>query len=80
MGNSVVVVEHDKDMIERADYVIDLGPHAGKNGGEIISKGNPQEILSDQSLTADYLTGKKSILIPSKRRKRQWKKTPIKRM
>ena len=41
IGNSVVVVEHDKDMIERADYVIDLGPHAGKNGGDIISKGNP---------------------------------------
>ena len=69
IGNSVVVVEHDKDMIERADYVIDLGPHAGKNGGEIISKGSPKEILSDQSLTADYLTGKKSIIIPEERRK-----------
>lgn len=78
IGNSVVVVEHDKDMIERADYVIDLGPHAGKNGGEIISKGNPQEILSDQSLTADYLTGKKSILIPSKRRKGNGKKLRLK--
>ena len=69
IGNSVVVVEHDKDMIERADYVIDLGPHAGKNGGEIISKGSPKEILNDQSLTADYLTGKKSIIIPEERRK-----------
>ena len=78
IGNSVVVVEHDKDMIERADYVIDLGPHAGKNGGEIISKGNPQEILSDQSLTADYLTGKKSILIPSERRKGNGKKLRLK--
>ena len=78
IGNSVVVVEHDKDMIERADYVIDLGPHAGKNGGEIISKGNPQEILSDQSLTADYLTGKKCILIPSERRKGNGKKLRLK--
>ena len=78
IGNSVVVVEHDKDMIERADYVIDLGPHAGKNGGEIISKGNLQEILSDQSLTADYLTGKKSIIIPSDRRKGNGKKLQLK--
>ncbi len=78
IGNSVVVVEHDKDMIERADYVIDLGPHAGKNGGEIISKGNPKEILSDQSLTADYLTGKKSIIIPSERRKGNGKKLQLK--
>ena len=78
IGNSVVVVEHDKDMIERADYVIDLGPHAGKNGGEIISKGNPQEILSDKSLTADYLTGKKSIIIPSERRKGNGKKLQLK--
>lgn len=77
IGNSVVVVEHDKDMIERADYVIDIGPHAGKNGGEIISKGNPQEILSEQSLTADYLTGKKSIVIPSKRRKGNGKKLQL---
>ena len=78
IGNSVVVVEHDKDMIERADYVIDLGPHAGKNGGEIISKGNLQEILSDQSLTADYLTGKKGIIIPSDRRKGNGKKLQLK--
>ena len=78
IGNSVVVVEHDKDMIERADYVIDLGPHAGKNGGEIISKGNPQEILSDKSLTADYLTGKKSIIIPLERRKGNGKKLQLK--
>ena len=78
IGNSVVVVEHDKDMIERADYVIDLGPHAGKNGGEIISKGSPAEILSDQSLTADYLTGKKSIIIPTERRKGNGKKLSLK--
>ncbi|MGB1448419.1 MAG: excinuclease ABC subunit UvrA [Flavobacteriaceae bacterium] len=77
IGNSVVVVEHDKDMIERADYVIDIGPYAGKNGGEIISKGSPQEILSDQSLTADYLTGKKRIIIPTSRRKGNGKKLSL---
>ena len=68
IGNSVVVVEHDKEMIERSDYVIDIGPHAGKNGGEIISKGNPKEIIESNSLTAAYLTGEKKIEIPSKRR------------
>ena len=46
IGNSVIVVEHDKDMIERADYVIDIGPKAGKHGGEIISIGNPAELLN----------------------------------
>ena len=69
IGNSVVVVEHDKDMIERADYVIDLGPHAGKNGGLIISKGKPTDIINDDSMTAAYLTGKKTIHIPLQRRK-----------
>ena len=68
IGNSVVVVEHDKDMIERADYVIDLGPYAGNNGGAIISKGKPSAIISDNSLTAAYLTGKKNIHIPTTRR------------
>ncbi|MGB2475783.1 MAG: excinuclease ABC subunit UvrA [Flavobacteriaceae bacterium] len=69
IGNSVIVVEHDKDMIEHADYVIDIGPNAGKNGGEIISKGPPEIILSEQSLTADYLNGKKYISIPEIRRR-----------
>ncbi len=68
LGNSVIVVEHDKDMIEQADYIIDIGPYAGKNGGEIISHGNFKNILSYQTLTADYLNGKKNILIPKKRR------------
>jgi excinuclease ABC subunit A len=54
LGNSVIVVEHDKDMIERADYVIDIGPKAGKYGGEIISIGTPAETL----ITAQYLNGK----------------------
>ncbi|MCH1517404.1 MAG: excinuclease ABC subunit UvrA [Flavobacteriaceae bacterium] len=78
IGNSVIVVEHDKDMIERADYVIDIGPHAGKNGGEIISQGIPSSILSEESLTANYLTGKKNIAIPSKRRNGSGKKLELK--
>lgn len=68
VGNSVIVVEHDKDMIERADYVIDIGPKAGKYGGEIISIGNPDELKSHHTLTADYLNGTKEIEIPSTRR------------
>lgn len=69
IGNSVIVVEHDKDMIEEADYVIDIGPLAGKNGGEIISQGTPKDILSDNTTTTAYLKGTKTIEIPSKRRK-----------
>ena len=68
IGNSVIVVEHDKDMIEEADYVIDIGPLAGKNGGEIISQGTPKEILSHNTTTTAYLNGTKTIEIPSKRR------------
>ena len=68
LGNSVIVVEHDKDMIEQADHIIDIGPYAGKNGGEIISHGNFKNILSHKTLTADYLNGKKNIVIPEKRR------------
>ncbi len=69
IGNSILVVEHDKDMIERADYVIDIGPKAGKFGGEIISKGTPKELLKEDTLTANYLNGKLSIPIPANRRK-----------
>lgn len=68
IGNSVIVVEHDRDMIERADYVIDIGPKAGKFGGEIISKGTPAEILKEHTLTASYLNGERKIAIPEKRR------------
>jgi excinuclease ABC subunit A len=68
LGNSVIVVEHDKDMIERADYVIDIGPKAGKFGGEIISKGTPAEILKEHTITAMYLNGEMKIEIPKKRR------------
>lgn len=68
IGNSVIVVEHDKDMIERADYVIDIGPKAGKYGGEIISKGTPKEILQHHTITAMYMNGEMKIEIPAKRR------------
>ncbi|MDC8004617.1 excinuclease ABC subunit UvrA [Aureisphaera galaxeae] len=69
IGNSVIVVEHDKDMIEKANYVIDIGPAAGKHGGEIVSEGTPTEILAHHTLTADYLNGTKEIEIPNERRK-----------
>lgn len=69
IGNSVLVVEHDKDMILSADYVIDIGPAAGKHGGEIVSAGTPTEIETHNTLTADYLSGKKKIEIPEIRRK-----------
>ena len=68
IGNSVIVVEHDKDMIERADYVIDIGPKAGKYGGEIISKGTPAEILKHHTITAMYMNGEMKIEVPKKRR------------
>lgn len=68
IGNSVIVVEHDKDMIERADYVIDIGPKAGKYGGQIISKGTPAELLKAHTLTASYLNGEMEIAVPKKRR------------
>ena len=68
VGNSVIVVEHDKDMIEQADHVIDIGPKAGKHGGEIISQGTPKAILNSNTITADYLSGVKKIEIPKKRR------------
>ncbi len=69
IGNSVIVVEHDKEMIERADHVIDIGPRAGKHGGEIISEGSPKELKEHDTLTADYMNGTKNIEVPKKRRK-----------
>lgn len=68
IGNSIIVVEHDKDMIERADHVIDIGPRAGHHGGEIISEGPPKELLKHHTLTADYLNGTLEIEVPKKRR------------
>lgn len=69
LGNSIIVVEHDKEMISMANYVIDIGPAAGKHGGEIVSEGTPEEILKHHTLTADYLNGTRKIPIPDKRRK-----------
>ncbi|MDG2108568.1 MAG: excinuclease ABC subunit UvrA [Flavobacteriaceae bacterium] len=68
LGNSVIVVEHDKDMMLHSDHLIDMGPHAGKNGGEIISQGTPDEILNENTLTAKYLNDKLRIEIPNERR------------
>ena len=68
IGNSVIVVEHDKDMIEHADYVIDIGPKAGRFGGQIISKGTPKELLKEDTITAQYLNGKMKIEVPKTRR------------
>ena len=69
IGNSVLVVEHDKDMIEHADFVFDIGPGAGRHGGEIVSTGTFEDLKKQTTLTADYLTGNKKIIIPKKRRK-----------
>lgn len=68
LGNSVIVVEHDEDAIREADYVFDIGPGAGIHGGEIVSHGTPQQIMDDpKSLTGEYLTGKRSVKISSRR-------------
>ncbi|WP_353138047.1 excinuclease ABC subunit UvrA [Pseudopedobacter sp.] len=68
LSNTVLVVEHDKDMILEADYVIDMGPSAGVNGGKVVAEGTPKEILQKHTLTASYLNGEKGIDIPEKRR------------
>jgi excinuclease ABC subunit A len=68
LGNTVVVVEHDEDAIRSADYVLDIGPGAGVHGGEIVASGTPEQILdSEQSLTGQYLSGKREIAVPSER-------------
>ncbi len=67
-GNSVIVVEHDKDMMLAADYVVDLGPHAGRHGGEVVFAGTPDEMMKADTLTSAYLNGKKVIEIPNKLR------------
>ena len=68
-GNSVVVVEHDKDMMLASDYVIDMGPKAGRLGGEVVFQGTPKEMLRKETLTSQYLTGAMKIEIPAERRK-----------
>ena len=68
-GNSVIVVEHDRDMMEAADFIIDIGPGAGEHGGDIVAVGKYDDILKTDTLTANYLTGKKEIKVPKERRK-----------
>ncbi len=69
LGNTVIVVEHDQDMMLNADYIVDIGPRAGRKGGEVVFQGTPKEILKTNSVTASYLNGTLSIPIPQKRRK-----------
>ncbi len=69
IGNSVIVVEHDKDMMLAADYVIDMGPKAGRLGGEVVFSGTPQKMLETDTLTSRYLNGKTQIEVPAQRRK-----------
>ena len=69
LGNTVLVVEHDEEMMMNADYVVDMGPGAGRLGGEVVYQGTPQEMLHSCTLTADYLRGARSIEIPAERRK-----------
>ncbi len=68
LGNSVLVVEHDRDMMERADHIIDMGPRAGRHGGRIVAEGTYAQICEADTLTADYLSGRREIEIPEKRR------------
>ena len=67
-GNSVIVVEHDKDMMLDADYIVDIGPGAGRKGGNVVFSGTPEEMLQTSTLTADYLTGRREIAVPPVRR------------
>ena len=69
LGNSVVVVEHDKDMMLSADWVVDMGPRAGRLGGEVVFQGTPEEMLKQDTMTSNYLTGKLKIEVPAERRK-----------
>ena len=78
IGNSVIVVEHDEEMIQEADYVVDIGPKAGVNGGEIIFKGTPQELLKASTITADYMSKRKKIEVPAERRKGNGKEIVLK--
>ena len=78
LGNTVIVVEHDQDMMLNADYIIDIGPRAGRKGGEVVFQGTPKEILKTNSVTANYLNGTLSIQIPQKRREGSGKDLVIK--
>ena len=77
-GNSVIVVEHDKDMIVESDYVIDIGPGAGIHGGKVVAADVPNKLLRFPTLTSEYITGKRLIAVPEKRRKGNGKKLIVK--
>jgi excinuclease ABC subunit A len=78
LGNTVIVVEHDEDAIRAADYVIDMGPGAGAHGGEVVARGLLEEVLANEkSLTADYLTGRRSVAVPAARRKGNGRKLTV---
>lgn len=68
-GNSILVVEHDKDIMLEADYIVDLGPYAGRRGGKVVFAGTPEEMMKSSTLTSDYLNGRKKIEVPKERRK-----------
>ena len=68
LGNTVIVVEHDKDMMLNADYIIDIGPKAGTHGGEVVFQGTPQQMMRSNTITSDYLNGKRQIAVPKERR------------
>lgn len=78
IGNTVIVVEHDKDIMMESDYLIDLGPGAGKHGGQLVAQGTPKEFCKLPSITADYLSARKSIPVPSTRRKGSGKSIQLK--
>ncbi|MGF7217070.1 excinuclease ABC subunit A [Spirosoma lacussanchae] len=69
LGNTVLVVEHDKDMMLESDFILDIGPGAGRHGGQVVGQGTPDEFLKNGSTTADYLSGRRAIAVPAERRK-----------
>ena len=78
LGNTVIVVEHDEDMMRSADWIVDIGPRAGRKGGEVVFQGTPQEMLKTDTITAQYLNGQQKIEIPAKRRKGNGKSLVLK--
>ena len=77
LGNTVIVVEHDRDMMLAADYIVDIGPKAGRKGGEVVFQGTPAEMLKTQTITAQYLNGEMAIKLPAERRKGNGKSITI---
>lgn len=77
-GNSIIVVEHDKDMMLEADYIVDIGPNAGRKGGEVVYQGTPSKMLASGTVTAQYLSGERQIALPPQRRKGNGKTLELK--